>query len=112
MGPKDPDSGSPWVISRVALGIGEPPIRSAKPRAPIQLGTSCRRRDPTAPFRLVGALRWSRGSEVSTTKARDVSTDPMLGIYSTEPGIVVCRARYAAASARRATSSFERIDET
>jgi len=32
--------------------------------------------------------------------------------YSTEPGVVVCRARYAAASARRATSSFERIDET
>jgi hypothetical protein len=32
--------------------------------------------------------------------------------YSTEPGIVVWRARYAAASARRATSSFDRIDET
>jgi hypothetical protein len=32
--------------------------------------------------------------------------------YSTEPGVVVCRARYAAASARRATSSFERIEET
>lgn len=34
------------------------------------------------------------------------------GYYSTEPGVVVCRARYAAASARRATSSFDRIDET
>ena len=33
-------------------------------------------------------------------------------VYSTEPGVVVWRARYAAASARRATSSFDRIDET
>jgi hypothetical protein len=28
------------------------------------------------------------------------------------PGVVVCRARYAAASARRATSSLERMLET
>jgi hypothetical protein len=32
--------------------------------------------------------------------------------HSSEPGSVVWRARYAAASARRATSSFDSIDDT
>ena len=44
--------------------------------------------------------------------AEPLSMGAVGGDYPTVPGVVVCRARYAAASARRATSSFERIDET
>ena len=74
---------------------------------------------------------WSRSSpcSASTVPPRSSSSDPVGSCascsatcspaersipvgYSTEPGVVVCRARYAAASARRATSSLDRMLDT
>jgi hypothetical protein len=60
------------------------------------------------------AKRRSVESRLSVRRRRLPDPDPPREgtDHSIEPGIVVWRARYAAASARRATSSLDRIDET
>ena len=55
---------------------------------------------------------WDAGLVVARNRSSPLIANGKRTDYSTEPGVVVCRARYAAASARRATSSFERIQET
>ena len=74
----------------VAGSVGRPP------RVSVTRGSS-------------GIVSWAT-TATSAVAAEMVTKE--LRDHSIEPGSVVWRARYAAASARRATSSLDRIDET
>jgi Mn2+/Fe2+ NRAMP family transporter len=78
-------------------------VPHARGRSACRVARGLRRRADWAPLGSRVPHRRSTVRRYHSTRLTD---------YSTEPGIVVWRARYAAASARRATSSFERIEET